>query len=234
MQVIRKLFYTQYTGLEGGQGVSPSYPISNAFDGNTSTYVRGAGVNATEDIVLTFQFGVPTSPFPEFTKVELYSPGVVTEQGNVTTTQASINYGTVISLTADTWVEITGFSGRINRIQLLGVAANSPRLAAIRGTLADGSTYIVTDGQDVNNGTSMHTITVVENQPQAWNQSSKFKPTTNAAFINPIWSSQTRASSNVATVASFSMAGLTRAIRWPLQGRRPAYGLKFPRGYYNK
>lgn len=226
MQVIRKLFYTQYTGLEGGQGVSPSYPISNVFDGNTSTYVRGVGANATEDIVLTFQFGLPTSPFPEFTKVELYSPGVVT--------QASVNYGTVIDLTADTWVEITGFSGRINRIQLLGVAGNSPRLAAIRGTLADSSTYIVTDGQDVNNGTSMHTITVVENQPRAWIQDDKFKPTTNVAFINPTWSSQLRASSNVATVASFSMAGLTRAIRWPLQGRRPAYGLKFPRGYYNK
>ena len=226
MQVIRKLFYTQYTGLEGGQGVSPSYPISNAFDGNTSTYVRGAGANATEDIVLTFQFGLPSSPFPEFTKVELYSPGVVT--------QASVNYGTVIDLTADTWVEITGFSGRINRIQLLGVAGNSPRLAAIRGTLADSSTYIVTDGQDVNNGTSMHTITVVENQPRAWIQDDKFKPTTNVAFINPTWSSQLRASSNVATVASFSMAGLTRAIRWPLQGRRPAYGLKYPRGYYNK
>lgn len=55
-------------------------------------------------------------------------------------------------------------------------------------------------------------------------------PTTATAMITPIFSSNKRSEINV----TYSMPDLGATVRGHLTGRRPAHGLKFPRGYYNK
>ena len=75
----------------------------------------------------------------------------------------------------------------------------------------------------------------VDLQVSAQNQSVEYKATTAAAVITGPWSSSVRASSPTDAVQqNFNIGGLDRSIRGFLQGRRPAYNLKFPRGYYNK
>ena len=75
----------------------------------------------------------------------------------------------------------------------------------------------------------------VDLQVSAQNQSVEYKATTATAIIPGPWSSAVRASSPTDAVQqNFNIGGLDRSIRGFLQGRRPAFNLKFPRGYYNK
>ena len=75
----------------------------------------------------------------------------------------------------------------------------------------------------------------VDLQVSAQNQSVEYKATTATAVIPGPWSSAVRASSPTDAVQqNFNIGGLDRSIRGFLQGRRPAFNLKFPRGYYNK
>lgn len=55
-------------------------------------------------------------------------------------------------------------------------------------------------------------------------------PTTATPLMDPVFSSNTRAERSV----TFSIPELGASVRGHLTGRRPAHGLKFPRGYYNK
>jgi len=66
------------------------------------------------------------------------------------------------------------------------------------------------------------------------NQSVEYKETTATAVIPGPWSSSVRANSPTDVVQNFNISGLDRTIRGFMQGRRPAYNLKFPRGYYNR
>ena len=67
------------------------------------------------------------------------------------------------------------------------------------------------------------------------------KPTTSTASITPTFSSVTRVASPALSPTNFNIADLTppalggrRSDRGVLTGRRPTYGLLFPRGYYNR
>ena len=67
------------------------------------------------------------------------------------------------------------------------------------------------------------------------NPSIEFKETNAKDFNPPIISAVTRATSSTDAVQNnFTIPNLESAIRGELQGRRPAYKLQFPRGYYNK
>tara|TARA_B100001250_G_scaffold238457_1_gene204923 strand:+ start:1055 stop:1303 length:249 start_codon:yes stop_codon:yes gene_type:complete len=69
----------------------------------------------------------------------------------------------------------------------------------------------------------------------AQDQSVEYKATTATAVIPGPWSSAVRGNSPTDAIQqNFNIGGLDRSIRGFLQGRRPAYNLKFPRGYYNK
>ena len=74
----------------------------------------------------------------------------------------------------------------------------------------------------------------VDLQVSALNQSVEYKETTATAVIPGPWSSSVRANSPTDVVQNYNIGGLDPSIRGFLQGRRPAYNLKFPRGYYNK
>ena len=75
----------------------------------------------------------------------------------------------------------------------------------------------------------------VDLQVSAQNQSVEYKATTATDVISGPWSSSVRASSPVDAVQqNFNIGGLDKAEPGWLTGRRPAFNLKFPRGYYNK
>ena len=74
----------------------------------------------------------------------------------------------------------------------------------------------------------------VDLQVSAQNQSIEYKETTATAAIAGPWSSVIRADSPTGVYQNFNIGGLDSSIRGFLQGRRPAFNLKFPRGYYNK
>tara|TARA_B100001250_G_scaffold52344_1_gene40833 strand:- start:11 stop:271 length:261 start_codon:yes stop_codon:yes gene_type:complete len=74
----------------------------------------------------------------------------------------------------------------------------------------------------------------IDEQVDMQNQSVEYKETTATAVIPGPWSSAIRANSPTDVVQNFNISGLDRTIRGFMQGRRPAYNLKFPRGYYNK
>ena len=82
---------------------------------------------------------------------------------------------------------------------------------------------------------SFITVTAnVDEQVDMQNQSVEYKETTATAVIPGPWSSSVRANSPTDVVQNYNIGVLDHSIRGFLQGRRPAYNLKFPRGYYNK
>ena len=62
--------------------------------------------------------------------------------------------------------------------------------------------------------------------------SREFKETTATPFVTPTFSSVVFTTST--PVSDNFNLGLSPAVRWPLQGRRPGSGLYWPRGVYNK
>ena len=75
----------------------------------------------------------------------------------------------------------------------------------------------------------------VDSWESAQNQSVEYKATTATPTISGPWSSSVRASSPTDAVQqNFNIGGLDKAEPGWLTGRRPAFNLKFPRGYYNK
>ncbi len=83
------------------------------------------------------------------------------------------------------------------------------------------------------NGTPI-TPHIQQDEPDSWqNQSIEFKQTTATAYITPTLSSVARVTSpeiNKAHTLEFSP---TKAALLH-KGKRPSYGLQYPRGYYNK
>ena len=75
----------------------------------------------------------------------------------------------------------------------------------------------------------------VDSWESAQNQSVEYKATTSTPTFSGPWSSSVRASSPTDAVQqNFNIGGLDKAEPGWLTGRRPAFNLKFPRGYYNK
>tara|TARA_Y100001968_G_scaffold320981_1_gene354686 strand:+ start:1330 stop:1569 length:240 start_codon:yes stop_codon:yes gene_type:complete len=73
----------------------------------------------------------------------------------------------------------------------------------------------------------------ITSSPDNMQDSSKeFKETTATPFVTPTFSSVVFTTSN--PVSENFNFGLSPAVRWPLQGRRPGSGLYWPRGVYNK
>lgn len=72
-------------------------------------------------------------------------------------------------------------------------------------------------------------------------QSISAQATTATPFIDPIFSSISRVSSNIAISQNFNIVNLDSPVTGNrssvpgfLTGRRPKYGQLFPRGYYNR
>ena len=66
-------------------------------------------------------------------------------------------------------------------------------------------------------------------------QSVRYQPTTATAFVTPTWGSVLFAQQITDEVqVNHTPTGLGSAEQGWLTGRRPAFNLKFPRGYYNK
>ena len=73
----------------------------------------------------------------------------------------------------------------------------------------------------------------ITSSPDNMQDSSKeFKETTATPFVTPTFSSVVFTTST--PVSDNFYLGLSPAVRWPLQGRRPGSGLYWPRGVYNK
>ena len=66
-------------------------------------------------------------------------------------------------------------------------------------------------------------------------QSVRYQPTTATASVTPTWGSVLRAQQPTDAIqVNHTPTGLGSAEQGWLTGRRPAFNLKFPRGYYNK
>ena len=66
-------------------------------------------------------------------------------------------------------------------------------------------------------------------------QSVEYQPSTATPFVTPTWQSVTKANQpSDAIQFNHTPPGLGQAEPGWLTGRRPAFNLKFPRGYYNK
>ena len=67
------------------------------------------------------------------------------------------------------------------------------------------------------------------------NPSVEWKQTTATPFVTPTWASATRAVTSTDELQNnFNFTNIEKSIRGFIDGRRPVYNLKFPRGYYNK
>ena len=63
----------------------------------------------------------------------------------------------------------------------------------------------------------------------------EYQPTTATPFVTPTWGSSLRAQQSTDAIqVNHTPTGLGKAEQGWLTGRRPAFNLKFPRGYYNK
>ena len=66
-------------------------------------------------------------------------------------------------------------------------------------------------------------------------QSVEYQPTTATPFVTPTWGSVIFAQQITDEIQNnHTPTGLGAAEQGWLTGRRPAFNLKFPRGYYNK
>ena len=66
-------------------------------------------------------------------------------------------------------------------------------------------------------------------------QSVRYQITTATPFVTPTWQSALRANQVADAIqVNHTPTGLGKAEPGWLTGRRPAFNLKFPRGYYNK
>lgn len=87
------------------------------------------------------------------------------------------------------------------------------------------------------NDRNIRTVHPLEQAAVVKQEVTEYVPT-NATPLNvPVIASVTRSTAAPVTEtysASGILLGLTKAFRWPLQGRRPAYGLQYPRGNYAK
>ncbi len=64
-------------------------------------------------------------------------------------------------------------------------------------------------------------------------QSVRYQPTTATPFITPTWTSVLRAQQITDAIqVNHTPTGLETAEQGWLTGRRPVYGMKYPRGYY--
>ena len=107
--------------------------------------------------------------------------------------------------------------------------ANSGTNYYLKIGYSDGGGPIVLE--NVDGSSSYHSLTGVVDMQVS---STIFQPTTATDMVTPTISSVPRASSAAVTETWDNISGLEKAVRWPLQGRRPTYGLKYPRGNYNK
>ena len=63
----------------------------------------------------------------------------------------------------------------------------------------------------------------------------EYQPTTATPFVTPTWGSSLRATQSTDAIqVNHTPTGLGSAEQGWLTGRRPAFNLKLPRGYYNK
>lgn len=107
--------------------------------------------------------------------------------------------------------------------------ANSGTNYYLKIGYSDGGGPIVLE--NVSGTSTTHTISGVVDMEIA---STTFQPATATPFVSPTYAAVTRATANATLETISGINLLDRAVRWPLQGRRPTYGLKYPRGNYNK
>ena len=201
-------------------GTAQEGALENVFDGDLNTFAiaNGEGANG-----ITF------------------SPVSWTTANSVTSLRI---YCTRYARTNDTsgklWVNGVDYTAGVNGSIRAWTTISETDIQTIRWdkTGADGSTiadnsYVVVFAIEVNDSVlvNLSQLTGVVDMEIA---STTFQPATATPFVSPTYAAVTRATAN-ATLETFSGINLLdRAVRWPLQGRRPTYGLKYPRGNYNK
>ncbi len=87
------------------------------------------------------------------------------------------------------------------------------------------------------NDRNIRTVHPLEQAAVVKQEVTEYVPTNATPFNVPVIASVTRSTAAPVTEtysASGILLGLTKALRWPLQGRRPSYGLQYPRGNYAK
>ena len=125
------------------------------------------------------------------------------------------------------WVEIVGGTGTVSTWEVKHTSGNADiNIAAIEGggilhcnsfdRIEFADSFLSTTEDDVNVPSS----TLIAN--------------TNTAFFTATWESIDRVTSGSGTPQNFTFTDLEDGLRGWIHGRRPAKGLQYPRGYYNK
>ncbi len=171
-------------------------------------------------------------------------PGIVVTTGievKMAETQSGFTYklnGNAVTITGTTgdptstaggWIQLYNGVYTVTSIRIEDT--NSEGGIKLMGVRINGTTIL----QD--NDRNIRTVHPLEQAAVVKQEVTEYVPT-NATPLNvPVIASVTRSTAAPVTetyAASGILLGLTKALRWPLQGRRPAYGLQYPRGNYAK
>ena len=130
------------------------------------------------------------------------------------------------------WVEIVGGTGTVSTWEVKATVADANvSIAAIEGgTILHCNTFDRIEFND----SFLSTTEEDYNVP-----SSTFIANTNTVFFTATWESIERVTATAGTPQDFAITdleagGTDGTIRGWIHGRRPAKGLQYPRGYYNK
>tara|TARA_B100001250_G_scaffold26476_1_gene21878 strand:- start:5426 stop:6151 length:726 start_codon:yes stop_codon:yes gene_type:complete len=220
------------------QDFSPTYPLEHIFDGTTTSYARGSVIDSTTSVKLdAITLTSPSSYVKGIVaeKFEVYCPGATT--GYIVTGTAVSGTGTALQngVTADTWSDVD-FNGELKSITLIGNNSQAPRLGAIRingTTILQDDMIFVESHHDLTGDIVDGNGNPIDRAVDVFDTSKYILATTNNN-VDPVFSSVTRAVGVPPEGTTYIFNKLGSAVRFPLQGRRPAYGLKYPRGNYNK
>ena len=125
------------------------------------------------------------------------------------------------------WVEVVGGTGTVSTWEVKATVADADvSIAAIEGgTILHCNTFDRIEFNDSFLSTTEEDFNV---------PSSTFIANTNTAFFTATWESIDRVTSGSGTPQNFTFTDLEDGLRGWIHGRRPAKGLQYPRGYYNK
>lgn len=131
--------------------------------------------------------------------------------------------------TAGGWIQL--YNGIYNVESFRIEDTNNEGGTKLQGVRINGTTILRDNDRNIR---ASHTL---EQTAVAKQELTEYQPTNATALNVPVIASVTRATTSPLTetfTASGLLLGLTKAHRWPLQGRRPSYGLQYPRGNYAK
>ena len=204
---------------------------NNLYDGLLTTFCETNALAANGDFRLiefdrqAISPSCPTMKRPLRMFIRNFTAGSLTFTVDGSTVTPTTN--TDAESATGGWVEIVGGTGTVSTWKVKATVADANvSIAAIEGgTILHMNSYdriefaddFLSLGDDSVGVANAHLIA-----------------NTNTAFLTATWSSIERVTATAGTPQNFTFTELEDGLRGWIHGRRPAKGLQYPRGYYNK